>query len=448
MNFATWQLAPRYRRIAKLILFGSFVVAWGIPFGSSLPLNAAEENAELATTVKKEVRRLADRDLAERDAAEKKLIELGPTVIDLLPPIVDRMPEEVKVRLNRVRGQLEKAYTEAAILPTQLTLAGDEITVDQLIAEVAKQTGNELFDNRDDFGQALDPVKFKLSWKGIAFWPAIDAALDQADLSLYPYREDQKLGLVVRSPGQHPRANRATYQGPFRIEPQKIELQRDLRLADGGGMTVTLEVAWEPRLSPIAITMPLDNFTLTDDKGKPIEGVGPGISPEISVASGSKATELSIPWSLPPRSAESIASLKGKLMVLVPGRTEEFRFENLAAANMDVQRRGGVVVTLDAVRQNNDLWEAFVRVRFDKADGALESYRGWYYQNECYLVDAKGTRIDYSAFDRTKETEDEFGLGYLFDSPEGLKGLTLVYRTPTVIMNVPVEFELNDLPLP
>lgn len=448
MNLAFRQRAPHSVRLAKLILLGVFVIAWGITLGGSLGLQAAEQETDLAATVKKEVRRLADRDLAERDAAEKKLIELGPGVIDLLPPVVDRMPEEVKVRLNRVRGELEKAYTEAAVLPTQLTLEGDDVGLDKLIAEVAKQTGNELFDNRDDFGQATAPVKLKLAWKGIAFWPALDAALDQANLSLYPYREDQKLGLVVRTPGQHPRANRASYQGPFRIEPQKIELQRDLRLADGGGMTIMLEVAWEPRLSPIAITMPLDSFSLTDDKGEPIKGVGPGISPEISIANGTKATELSIPWSLPARSAESIASLKGKLQVLVPGRTEEFRFENLAAANMDVQRRGGVVVTLDAVRQNNDLWEAFVRVRFDKAGSALESYRGWYYQNECYLVDAKGKRIDYSAFDRTRETADEFGLGYLFDSPEGLKGLTLVYRTPTVIMNMPVEFELNDLPLP
>ena len=409
---------------------------------------AADAEDELSATVKREVRRLADRELVEREAAEKKLIELGPAALELLPPLVERMPEEMKMRLGRVRSELEKAYTKSAIEPTQLTLPAQEIELQQWMEAVAKQTGNRLVDNRLDFGQAAQPVKFKLDWRGLAFWPAIDAALDQADLTLYPYREDQQLGIVARPPGRLPRAERAIYAGPFRIEPQSVVAERDLRGRDLGRLTINLELSWEPRLSPIAISMPLDSFKIIDDQNREIASAGPGISPEIGVSNHTKAIELSIPWSLPERSAKQISKLQGKLLALVPGRTEEFRFDDLAQANMIVQRRGGVVVTLDAVRQNNALWQAFVRVRFDEAGGALESYRGWYYQNECYLLDAKGNRIDYAAFDRTRETENEFGMAYLFDAPDGLKGLTLVCGTPTIIMNVPVEFELNELPLP
>lgn len=430
-----------FHRLFCLLLLGCMCL-------SSPVLADTQDDADLASSVRKEVRRLADRDLAERDAAEQRLVELGPAALDHLPSVVDRMPEEVKHRLTRVREKLEKAHVEATLKASNLTLDTDDISLVNLLAEIQKQTGNRLADNRDDFGQASGPLEFKLNWKGTDFWPALDAALDQQDLTLYPYRDDQQLGIVVRPPGQVSRTESATYQGPFRIEPLRIQAHKNLRQEQIGGLEINVELAWEPRLQPIAVTMPLDEFKLTDDQDREIKGMSEGISPEISVSPSTKALELSIPWRLPERTAKQIAKLEGKLLILVPGRTEEFRFDNLAEANMEVQRRGGVVVTLDGVRQNNELWQAFLRIRFDEASGALESYRGWYYDNECYLVDTEGNKIEFSAFDRTRETKDEFGMGYLFDCPEGLKGLTLVYRTPAVIMNVPVTFELLDLPLP
>ena len=44
-------------------------------------------------------------------------------------------------------------------------------------------------------------------------------------------------------------------------------------------------------------------------------------------------------------------------------------------------------------RKNGDIYDVSMRVRFDRAANALESHRGWIYDNECYMVDGKGRRI-------------------------------------------------------
>ena len=45
----------------------------------------------------------------------------------------------------------------------------------------------------------------------------------------------------------------ADYSGPFRIEATGVTAQRGLRAPDQSGLRVDLEIAWEPRLRPIAL---------------------------------------------------------------------------------------------------------------------------------------------------------------------------------------------------
>ena len=42
--------------------------------------------------------------------------------------------------------------------------------------------------------------------------------------------------------------------------------------------------------------------------------------------------KLDLPLRLPPRDVERIASLKGKLIAMIPGKIEIFRFRKLAGA--------------------------------------------------------------------------------------------------------------------
>ena len=88
---------------------------------------------------------------------------------------------------------------------------------------------------------------------------------------------------------------------------------------------------------------------------------------------------------------------------------------------------------MEDVRKNQDLYQLRVRVRFDKPSNALESHRGWIFNNEAYLVDSNGERMENAGFETTRQERNEVGLSYLFDAPGGLEKCKFVYKTPAII---------------
>ncbi len=56
--------------------------------------------------------------------------------------------------------------------------------------------------------------------------------------------------------------------------------------------------------------------------------------------------------------------------------------------------------------------------------------------------------VEPGGFEQTRQTPNEVGVKYLFELPDGPKGFAFVYRSPTAVFNVPVEYEFKDLELP
>ena len=57
-------------------------------------------------------------------------------------------------------------------------------------------------------------------------------------------------------------------------------------------------------------------------------------------------------------------------------------------------------------------------------------------------------RFTNTGTEATMQTEREAGLAYFFETPENISQCTWVYRTPTAIVNLPVKYELKDVPWP
>ena len=89
-------------------------------------------------------------------------------------------------------------------------------------------------------------------------------------------------------------------------------------------------------------------------------------------------------------------------------------------------------------------------MRFDRAANALQSHRGWIYDNECYLLDPKGNQITTSDLEATLLAVNEVGVSYKFDLGDApnATGFRFVYKTPAAIIRIPVEFELKGIELP
>ncbi len=425
-----------------------------VPFGLvwllatwSGPFAMAEPPAS-QTDVKTWLRQLNAPELSQREQAEKELTALGPQVLDQLPVPGDRMPAEVRHRLTRIRQALEQADAQTALQPTHVTLAGQKLSLATVCAEFQKQTGNTLFDYRSAFGQQADELQVDLDLAHQPFWPAVDQLLDQAGLSVYHYSGEPRLALIVRTGQRRPRAESASYDGPFRIEATAVRGDRSLRNLEQQSLKVELEVAWEPRLQPIVIAQSLDQIQAIDDLGKPIGVAGAGETLRMPIQAGSTAVNMTIPLKLPARQVRQIAQLKGAIQAVAPGRVETFEFANLKQNKPQTLRRAGAIVRLDSVRKNNDLWELRLRLRYDDNAGALESHHGWVYQNVCYLVGPDGKRVEYAAQEKYREQPHELGIGYFFELPAGPGDYRLVYQTPAAISRTTVEFTLTEIPLP
>ncbi|MBX9788476.1 MAG: hypothetical protein K2Y37_06135 [Pirellulales bacterium] len=405
---------------------------------------AAPVSPELAAEVRSLLRQLDAPELARRDAAEARLLELGPGVVELLPGASDRLSAEVRQRVERVRGKLELARAEKFVQPSRVTLKG-RLKLSAILKSVAEQTGNTITDYRKEFGQDADDIEVELAIDNVEFWLALEQLLEKTDLVLYPYAEKGGLAIVSRDvPAATNPLRRLA--GVFRLEPTQLVAERNLQ-DQRHSVQLRLAIAWEPRMKPLALWLPLESIAGSDNLGNVISAGEPG-NLEAPANPGTTAVELMVPLSPPPREAAKITSLKGKLTALVPGRIETFTFGDLPKARDVEQRRAGGVVVLEQVRKNNALWELRVRVRYDETGQALESHRGWVFENAAYLLTPDGQRRVADAYETTRHSEQEVGIAYLFEVPEGLAGMKFVYETPTVFLKLPVEFELGDLELP
>ena len=395
------------------------------------------------------LKQLGANEMAQREAAEKELLAIGPEVLALLPATTARTPAEEKVRLGRVRATLEKAAAEAVTRPALVSLAG-EMKASEAIAKISAQTGNKLIDYRERFNQEGADPQIKVALDKVPFWQALDTVLDAASLTIYNYDEEKgALAYTSRGDSAVPRAGRGSYSGLFRLEPAKIEATRDLKNTQMHALRLTVDAVWEPRVRPIVLEVPLADVSARDEHGNAIEIDRSAGTLEVPIESSGSGVEIEFPLVAPPRSVKTLAALQGRLTAIVLGKIETFEFANIDKAKSAEQERGGVTIVLENCRKNGDIYDVSLRVRFDRAANALESHRGWIYDNECYLTDGKGQRTENAGLEATLVDVNEVGISYKFNldgaAPISYK---LVYQTPAAIIRVPVAFEIKGIDLP
>lgn len=400
--------------------------------------------AELAVQVRRLIRQLDAPELGQREAAEAELLRLGPKVLDLLPSQADSSRPELAERLNRIRQQLQRAVSTAVLQPSTVTLQG-RMSLSKVLAAFALQTGNKIASVGADKPAGEGP-ELSVDFEKTPFWQALDTVLLQAGLSAYYYGSEKAIGIMPRAPGPASARGRVSYSGPFRFEPTAVLARRDLRRGTAS-LRVDVEIAWEPRLAPISFQQKMSEVAAFDEQGHRLEVEQVAADREIPIEPDRLAKEITLPFQLPPREVRQIARLKGKLHVLVPGKTETFRFGNLAGAKNIEQRLPGVTVVLEQVRQNKKIWEIYLAVRFDETHGALASHRTWISANPAYLEGPEGKRIEGNA-ETTRHTAAEIGVMYLFYVEEPIDKYTFVYQTPGMIFSQAFEYELRDIELP
>jgi hypothetical protein len=328
------------------------------------------------------------------------------------------------------------------IAASLVALAGApaEITLEQALADLKKQTGNTVEDRRSN---PTNP-KLKLAKTG-EFWKTLDAIGKETGIGFSAYRPDGGVALVDKPY----RELKTHYSGSFRFAVKRVALSRDDE-TQAHICQVTLDTAWEPRLAMLYLSLDHASVGVKKETEK-LDG-----QTARSVA-GVSATEIELRMQAPPRNVAAIDSLKGELRVIGAPKMLEFKFAQLAAGQKDEQ--DGVKVRLTEVKQTAALWAFEILTEYPKgAIVELESYQSWMDNNRVWLAwtDPK-TKRTYEV-EPSGEAPQPSAVGtkirYYFSVREKMslppKGVEVVlrYRTPNRLEVFTVPFSFQDLPLP
>ncbi len=149
-----------------------------------------------------------------------------------------------------------------------------------------------------------------------------------------------------------------------------------------------------------------------------------------------------------------------------------------------VQRQGTSTVTLERVGRRGKYWEIEMTFRMDQTAAptgnqnrhrsdavadAMQSHRGWVFQNRSVLVDRgpaseepapagptpMGQSLDTprpliepSSFETLLHNNQGVRLIYTFQGPDNLNNIQWVYHAPTSIQWIEVDYILKNRPLP
>ena len=406
------------------------------------PSGSGVENRarDLKSDVLEWVDQLDASQLSQRKAAEIALIEAGPEALQYLPATQSSRSIEANQRLLRVREALEAMRTEAQAAAVRVQL--DEVSsLSEALEAISRDSGVE-FEYEGDLSVPIKPVTTPLS-----FWHAVDVVLDQARLDINFYGGDRTtLQLVTRTPQRPSRVDSAAYTGVYRIEPTAVTARRVLNQPTLSGLNVSIEISWEPRLTPIGLTIPLDQISGRLSNSAELLPQESGETIDIATNSDISFSEFFLPMQLPAGQPESIESISGVIRALLPG--ERQRFE-LPLADLATEKKiDAMTVIIEDIRQNGPLYEIRVGIELDNAGRSLESHRQWIFENDAFVRRADGSRADHLGYEVYRQTAAGVGIGYLFDLGGDLSDLKLVYESPTAVVETEVPFVIQEIPLP
>lgn len=423
-------------------------------FVFALPLSAQETaepegetqaesaSVDLKSDVLEWVDELDAPSLSKRKAAEQKLIEAGPAALEFLPESRAGVSIEAAERLARVRKALKsirtKAETKSGVISIRLNNVS---TLGEALEAISRDSGIE-FECDADESLAVTPVDVPLT-----FWHAIDLVLDQTDLDINFYGGDRGvLQVVSRDPERPSRVDSAAYTGVYRIEPTSVTSRRNLNRPTLSGLNVSVEISWEPRMTPIGLTIPIAQLTgrLNDDAVlKPQES---GDTIDVSTNSDIAFSEFYFPMKLPAGQPDKISALSGIIRALLPGKKQTFELP-LKEPNVS-KTIDSMTVQVEAIRKNGPLHELRIAVELKDADRSLESHRHWIFENEVFVNRKDGSRADHLGYEVYRQTESGVGIGYLFDLGDTVEEATFVYESPTAVVPNEVPFVIQDIALP
>jgi hypothetical protein len=402
-------------------------------------------DATLRDRVSQLIERLDDPKPEARDEAQARLIKLSARALPLLPDPASVTSKERKERLEKVRAALRQAAEETSTVASRVTIQAKAIRLSEALGLIQKQTGNGVTDLREQLGGETTNPAFDLDIHDVPFHEALDRVARLAEVSVNAFAGDGTIGITAGTPAKDPLIR---YIGPFRVAFKQLTEVRDLQ-AGTSAASAQLELAWEPRLRPMLLTLKSDGLAVKDDKNREVKPQAMMESNEVVLRPENPAVEMNLNLEAPDRSAVKLSSFRIKADVTLPAGIKTFRFPSLAQENV-TQKQGDVSATLQNVEIDEQVWKVNIELVYPGNGPAFESYRQGLFNNRIWLQKADGSRFEHNGgFSNTSSDGGKLGFEYLFvDAPGKPADYQLVYETPSKVVTIPLEFEFKNVPLP
>lgn len=360
-----------------------------------------------------------------RAEAEQALLKRGTELLDELPPPDLIRSPSAREAVERIRRELEEKAARDSTEPSSIRLEGTK-TLGAWAEEIARQSGNRVHVPPKQAGESVT-----LDLAPLPFW----AALHRAGWKL---EYEKTGGLPDLLPAASEPSSPADRRGLFRVEG-RASRKEDI-------VQVRVDFVGEPRIRPLYATFADADISLSSETAES-RPVSTDARREVPL-SGRSPGSVTIPLIFPKGDA---ARLTGRFVVKTAARPLPIAFEGLHRNERIARPRGGVTVTHLRTRAEPG-GEIAIRISvvYDHGGPEFESHRLWLYHNEAWLETLEGERLSAAPqIDSLEESNGALAFEYRFSGiTRPLDRLRFVYVVPSLIVDVPVEFRIDGMPIP
>ncbi len=350
----------------------------------------------------------------------------------------------------------DTAKVKQEFLPRPVTLKADAMPLSKALAELARQSGNQVADRR---AAKTDPT-LKLQLENTSFWPALEAIAKAAGCNISTFQADAQVSLVDGSFVDAPTA----YAGVLRVRARRVGVDFDYETKVHNAK-IGLDIAWEPRFQPLYLeTGPVEAVFAADPMGKDASATMPSRGKSLVADHERVAYAVNVIVPAPARSSPKIKCVKGVVKLTSAAKMLTFSFPGLKALKKGdeplTQTRDGVQVSVVQIKPETARWSVEVHISNPPGNPVFESYQSWLGNNRMSLEKGEGAsraiwapKPEDEQVLREDRNATRAEIVYRFEvgakqSKGTLSDWTLVYRTPGPIVEVDVPFELKGLALP
>lgn len=381
---------------------------------------------------------------ATRERARKKLLSLGPGVLDQLPAPSSLKNVATRAAVRRIRRSLEQTQAIRSAEASRVTLDGT-FSLEKIISAISRQSGNPL--QLIAVPPATRSRALAVRFTNQTYWDAVDQLALRT--GLVPIHRP---GTGALTPGSAPGLGGSIARsGPFRVVATS-QTPRAIPGSDQSLIPVRLAWASEPRLRPLYLVCRPADFRaqghFRDGSSQPLTPRSPDATLELPLGSDPRL-QLRLDFQTAAAKRLEEITLAGRANAWVAAGTQAFRFSRPADSGMTLRRRAGVAVVLESAKflpVENDRFNAVVQVlvNYESGGPAFESHRTGLLYNRAHLANAVKKRVSFTRLETPRLADGTARIVYHF---KGLVGRPtdwdFVYEAATLIIKVPVPLRFS-----